>query len=272
MKQKFIRYTLGFVILGVILASAILSVKILFIVSVIFIIFTLKEYREMFSSKGIYVHKYLPEIISILCTYICIKNHHQYITPCLVSGIFLSFAVTVIKKQKPYILTTFSTIMSFMLVFCTLYIIKLFYFYSYNRIPFMLIYCFAVMAGDFSASRIGPKFKKRLLSPQISPNKTVAGAISNLCFTFLVSLALIPVLKYNILEVLLFALSVSICAQIGDLSVSSIKRDLEIKNSGNLFLKYGGLLDRVDSFIFSAPAAFYAVNLINVLQKYSALK
>ncbi len=272
MKQKFIRYTLGFVILGTIIASIAFSVKALFLVSVLFIIFTLKEYREMFLAKNIYVHKYLPEIISIFCAYICIKNIHQFIMPCLVIGVFFSFAITVIKNKKPYLYTTFSTIMGFMLAFCALYIIKLFYFYQTNQIPFIITYFFAVMAGDFSASRIGPHFKNRLLSPEISPNKTVAGAIANLCFTFIVSLFLIPVLKFNIFEVLLFSVSVSLCAQIGDLSISTIKRDLGIKHSGNLFLNYGGILDRVDAFIFSAPAAFYAVNLIQLLQEFHALR
>ena len=61
----------------------------------------------------------------------------------------------------------------------------------------------------------------------------------------------------------LFAFSTSLCSQIGDLAISTIKRDLGLKHSGGFFLNYGGILDRVDAFIFSAPAAFYATIFIS---------
>jgi phosphatidate cytidylyltransferase len=56
--------------------------------------------------------------------------------------------------------------------------------------------------------------------------------------------------------------SISIFAQIGDLTISSLKRDLGVKHSGSLFLEYGGVLDRMDAFIFSAPALYYILYLI----------
>lgn len=263
MNQKIVRYTLGFLFLAVILCSISMSPKMLFAVSVIFIIFAIKEYREMFLAKNIYIHKYIPELISILCAYIFIKNIPEFITPCLLAGIFLSFAITVIKNKKPYTITTFGTVMGFVFPFCAMYIIKLFYFFDYNQVPFILIYFLSILLGDFSASQIGPHFKNQSLSSEISPNKTVAGTISNLVFTFLSSLLLIPILDFNVVDVLIFSLSVSISSQIGDLSISTIKRDLGLKHSGSFFLDYGGILDRADAFIFSAPAAYYSVILIS---------
>lgn len=262
MNSKYLRYIFGFLILGAILLSVVISKYALFAVSSLFIIFALKEYRLMFYSQNIYPHKYLPELISIICALVFITNTHQYITPVLTFGVFASFALTVIRNSKPYILTTFSSIAAFMLTFCALYMIKLFYLYSENNIEFILIYIAMVMSGDFCASLIGPHFKKYLLSPEISPNKTIAGAVANMIFSCLVSLFLIPVLKYNIWQCIFFAICVSFASQTGDLSVSTIKRNLKIKHSYDLFSEYGGILDRTDAFVFSAPAAYYAAIFI----------
>ena len=263
MKLKIIRYSLGFIFLATILLAIKISKYTLLAVSIVFIFFALKEYRKMFEAKNIQIHKYIPEFISILCAIFFVANYQNYITPCLVFGIFLAFAATILKNKKPYMITTFSTIMGFMLSFCTLYIIKLFYFFNHNQISFILIYFFAVLAGDYCASKAGPKFGKKLLAPDISPNKTIVGSIANFSATFLMSLLLIPTVKFNILGVLIFAFSTSLCSQIGDLAISTIKRDLGLKHSGGFFLNYGGILDRVDAFIFSAPAAFYATIFIS---------
>ncbi|MCD7780181.1 MAG: phosphatidate cytidylyltransferase [Candidatus Gastranaerophilales bacterium] len=265
MSVKIIRYLSGFIILFAILAAIAVSPLALFLLSIVFIIFSLKEYRDMFSVKDIYIHKCIPEVIGCICAYLFIMNYHIFVTPVLVLGIFLSFFITVIRNKKPYTITTFSTIMGFMFIFCTLYIVKLFYFYSENSFALILIYFAIVLIGDYSASRIGPLFKNKLLSPEISPNKTVAGSIANLFFSCMISLLLIKFFHFSFINAVLFGICTSFFAQIGDLSISLIKRDLGIKHSGNLFFNYGGILDRVDAFIFSAPAAYYCLYIASVL-------
>ncbi len=264
MVKKALRYTFGFVILALILASIALSRKMLFCVSVVFIIFTIKEYREMFESQNIHIHKFLPEIISIILSYIVIKDMPFYVTPVCVAGIMLSFLITIIKNKKPYIKTTFSTIMAFTCTYCALYIVKLFYFYTDDKFYLIIVYFIAVMLGDYSASKIGPHFKNKLLAPEISPNKTVMGAVSNLVFSCLSCLLLVHYHKINVLDTFLLGTTISVFSQIGDLSVSIIKRDLGIKHSGSLFCDYGGILDRVDSFLFSAPAMYYCLILVTL--------
>ncbi len=258
-------YILGFLILSIIIWALIYSPVALLIVSLIFIILTMREYRKMFVQKQIYPHKFIPEIISFICTYCFIYNKHSFVMPVLVFGIFLSFFITVVTNKKPYLLTTFSTITAFMLTFCTLYIIKIAYLLPENNVEILLVYIFAVMAGDFSASQIGPMYKIVRLAPDISPNKTVLGSIANLFFTCLISCLFIPLLKFKLWQVLLFGICVSFAAQIGDLSISAIKRDLNIRHSSTLFCSYGGILDRVDAFIFSAPAAYYCAIFISEL-------
>ncbi len=269
MNLKFIRYPLGFILFIIILASFYYSKIILFITSVFFIIIAMNEYRNMFKVKEIYPHKILPELTGILCAYIFTFynniNFHYFITPILLMGIILTFALTVIKNKKPYLMTSFTTIAGFLLIFCGLYIIKLTYFFEENHSWYLiLIYFFAVLSGDYSASIVGPKFKNKIyIAPEISPNKTLAGCISNLISTCLICLLLTKFLELNILSCLGLGITISIFSQFGDLTISTFKRDLGIKHSGNLFLEYGGILDRMDAFIFSAPAAYYYLFIIS---------
>jgi len=121
------------------------------------------------------------------------------------------------------------------------------------------------MLGDYSASIIGPKIKGKLLASEISPKKTVAGAISNLLFSCITCLLMTKFFNFSIAHAMLLGITISISSQIGDLSISIIKRDLDLKDSSNLFLNYGGILDRVDAFVFSAPMAYYCLLFINTL-------
>lgn len=265
MSSKILRYLFGFFILFLILAAIALSNTALMVVSAVFIVFTINEYRKMFKTKDIEVIKIIPEMVGIILAYLFIYDYQHWVTPTLVSGIFLTCFYTIITNKKPYIPVLFSTIMSFIFIFCTLYIVKIFYFmkpsdaqiYSVENLRIVLTYIFAVMAGDFTASKAGPHFKKYLLSPEISPNKTIVGSIANLIASCLVCCSLYPV--YSIYKLLILGTVISIFSQIGDLTVSMLKRDLGIKHSGDLFLDYGGILDRVDAFIFSAPASYYCL-------------
>lgn len=233
----------------------------MFILSVFLIIISIKEFRIMFNKKEIYLHKFLPEIISILMAFIFCdtthKNLHNFVTPIIVLGIILSFGLTIIKNKKPYIMTSLITILSFLFVFLGLYVIKIDYQFGYeNYWPIIYIYFSAVLLGDFLASKIGPKFKKKL-APEISPNKTIGGAIVNLISTCIVCMSLNFFISFSILKCILLGITISTFAQFGDLTISSIKRDMELKHSGTIFLEYGGILDRLDAFIFSAPATYY---------------
>ncbi len=263
MDSKFFRYSFGFLLLLLILLSFYFSKIALFITSILFIIIAMKEYRNMFKQKEIYIHKFLPEFIGIATSYFFIFfndiSNHVFITPLLLCGTITTFCTTVVKNQKPYILTSLSTIASFLLIFSGLYIIKLTYFFeNINSLYIVLVYFAAVLSGDFVASKIGPKFSKKL-APEISPNKTIGGAIASFLTTCIVCLCLKFLINHSILNCLILGATISVFAQFGDLTISSFKRDLEINHSGTMFLDYGGILDRMDAFLFSAPAAYYCL-------------
>lgn len=270
MKFKYLRYISGFCLLALILASFYFSNIALFLMSIFFIITAMIEYRKMFKSKEIYPHKFLPEIIGILCAFIFISSKdlssHHLITPVLLSGIIFSFILTVIKNKKPYIITSLSTIAAIMLIFCGLYIIKLTYYFEQHNAWYMIsVYFLAVLSGDWAASVIGPRFKIKPLAEEISPNKTWGGALSNLIFSCLSCLLLAKFLEFPLKTCLLLGIIVSLFSQLGDLSISTFKRELGLKHSGSFFCGYGGMLDRMDAFIFSAPAAYYFLFLATII-------
>ncbi|MCI0540128.1 MAG: phosphatidate cytidylyltransferase, partial [Verrucomicrobiales bacterium] len=99
------------------------------------------------------------------------------------------------------------------------------------------------------------------LRSNISPNKTWEGAIGAL----LVSLALPWVLRFSFphfgpAQLIWAGAIVGIGGQLGDLSISVIKRDIGIKDMGAMIPGHGGILDRIDSLIYTAPLFFHMVN------------
>ena len=268
MNSKFCRYSFGFLLLLLILSAFYFEETLLmFALSILLIILSIREYREMFKQKEIYIHKFLPETISILFALIfCFpisEYAHNLITPFTVIGVIITFFITIVKNKKPHIMTSIATILSFLFVFCGLYVIKITYQFDYDEYILIIpTYFMAVLLGDFVASKIGPKFTKKL-APEISPNKTIGGAIANLITASVICLSLKLFINYSILNCLILGTIISVFAQMGDLTISSFKRDLGIKHSGTMFLEYGGILDRMDAFIFSAPTAYYCLCLFS---------
>lgn len=115
--------------------------------------------------------------------------------------------------------------------------------------------------ADTAAYFGGRAFGKRKLSPIISPNKTVEGAISALVAGPLGALfygrVVLPRLgdSLGIPGLLAIGLIVAIVATIGDLAESALKRECGVKDSSGLLPGHGGLLDRMDSLLWSIPAA-----------------
>ncbi len=259
MKNKYLRYILGFILLGLVILSF-YNYWALLLFSLFFIIISMIEYRNMFKSKEIYPHKVIPELTGFIMAYCFIENYS--VLPVFIIGCIFSFILTVIRNKKPYILTSLSTITAIFFILCGLYIIKL---VSNTNIYFVLVYFAAVLAGDFAASKVGllnGKTQPKHIAPEISPNKTLKGSIANLIITCMISLFFIVVIKMNIYQCLIAGIVISFFSQLGDLTVSSIKRDMEIKHSGTLFMDYGGIWDRIDAFIFSAPALYFILHII----------
>ncbi|MEM0984176.1 MAG: phosphatidate cytidylyltransferase [Planctomycetota bacterium] len=126
----------------------------------------------------------------------------------------------------------------------------------------LLVVLTSVAVSDVSAYIVGRACGRKKLAPNTSPGKTVAGSIGSLVITASYAAVNAWIIWDNGLGIvgsLGFGVLVAGAAQIGDLVMSSIKRDIGIKDFGTLLPGHGGLLDRVDSLLLAAPVAFYYI-------------
>jgi phosphatidate cytidylyltransferase len=124
--------------------------------------------------------------------------------------------------------------------------------------------------NDITQALWGRKFGRRKLIPIISPNKTwegmILGTLSTLVFAVVLAPLLTPLagnaetaVRVMLIRPLLAGLIIAIGGSFGDLTMSAVKRDVGVKDSGSLIPGQGGLLDRIDSLTFTAPLFFYFV-------------
>lgn len=132
-------------------------------------------------------------------------------------------------------------------------------FYLDRTIYIWLIFIIAFGTDTF-AYIFGNLFGKRKLAPTISPNKTIEGSIGGILGSLIFSLIFSVIVNIPFKwRIALLSILASIIAQIGDLVASGIKRRVKIKDYGSIFPGHGGVLDRFDSMIFSAPLIYYFV-------------
>jgi len=117
--------------------------------------------------------------------------------------------------------------------------------------------------SDSGAYFAGRFFGRRMLFPSLSPKKTVEGGAGGLLLTVLIvgPIAYL-LLDYTPAKALIIGAVVSVSSQCGDLFESSLKRILDVKDLGTFLPGHGGVLDRIDSLLFTAPAVYYISLLV----------
>ncbi|MCJ7744689.1 MAG: phosphatidate cytidylyltransferase, partial [Actinobacteria bacterium] len=117
---------------------------------------------------------------------------------------------------------------------------------------------------DVVAWAIGRKLGRHKIAPSVSPNKSLEGAIAGtvgvIAASMLFRLIVVSIEEYRWFSIgvaLVIAAIVVVLGPLGDLSESLIKRDYGVKNMGSLIPGHGGIMDRFDSTLFTAPAVFY---------------
>lgn len=107
---------------------------------------------------------------------------------------------------------------------------------------------------------MGKILRQEKSGPKVSPGKTLEGLMGGVITIMIASLIIGPLLTpLNTLQALLAGLLIGISGFCGDVVMSAIKRDIGVKDSGKLLPGHGGLLDRIDSLIFTAPVFFYFI-------------
>lgn len=237
---------------------------ILNLAALIITIIGLFEFYNAFHNKKIYPVNWIGYLGTLLY-FIGIYNDLSklYFSFAMFVMLFASLMVHLIsKKDRIYSLA----VTWFGLIYVTF---SLSHILLLNNVDnnFFIWYVFIIAWGsDTFAYLVGKWIGKRKLT-EISPNKTVEGSIGGVIGAVVLSYLYAFIFKFDFAMIAIFlGLFGSIISQSGDLIASKIKRILDIKDFGNLFPGHGGVMDRFDSIIMTAPVVYYFVQLYFLIQ------
>lgn len=174
--------------------------------------------------------------------------------------LFLHLIATVVFYPGYSLLDSAGTLMS------TLYVGLLSYLYLIRSLPdgaiWLLYMLLCTWACDTLAYIFGMSFGKRKIVPRLSPNKTLAGSLGGLAGSILTSLIFAYIYPFlSMPKLLLLGLLVGLAAEVGDLLESAFKRQAGVKDTSMIIPGHGGILDRFDSSLFTAPLVYNYVLL-----------
>jgi len=172
-------------------------------------------------------------------------------------GLIIIFGISIYELIK---LRVFSlqSLLAFILIVTAILCL---YLYELER-SLILIAVMISVATDAFAFFAGKVLGRNKIFPIISPNKTLEGTIGGVVLSVVINSLMITLIFQNslkTLDVIMLTLMILICAVaavFGDLLISSIKRQANLKDTGSLIPGHGGLLDRIDSHILCIPVFF----------------
>lgn len=240
-----------------------------FVFILIILLYMTKEFCYMVNKAGYDVSVLFCFLVSIFIFLAIIFEPLQfnkfslYISSIIITFlIFLSFLIEILK-QKPLgavgrISVSFFIPMIFAWSLAHLYLIRDIKNYG-QSLTYTLF--FSIWISDNMSYIFGTLFGKKKLASVISPKKTIVGLLAGVAFGCLGFLFFSRIfLIDNILEfkkILFLGILIPVVACLSDLGESLIKRDCGFKDSDNLLVGHGGMLDRFDSFIFTSPIYYY---------------
>lgn len=226
------------------------------------------EFFNLAQKKGVFVYKYFGILTGMLVPAILyfqsgIEGYFAVEPFFIVIACLFTFVLLFVRRENSQALSSISVTM-----FGLLYIAWFFSFFI--KLKFLpqgaLLVAFLILVtktGDVGAYFVGRSIGKHSLIPRISPNKTVEGTIGGLIAsvaTALISRLYLP--NYSFWHLLTLGLLLGILAQVGDLAESLIKRDCNVKDAGNNISGFGGMLDVIDSLLFTTPIFYFYVRVL----------
>ena len=204
-------------------------------------------------------HKYIT-ILSILILGLIICIEANKIFSKLINRRDYNKKYSQKKFHLKFLILNVITFCYVFFIFCYLSI-NIFIFEGPLFFLYILSICFFTDIGGYVFGKI---IGGRKLS-NISPNKTVSGAIGSFMFSIIPLIFFLNFdnldLKFNINNIV-FILLISLISQLGDLFISFLKRKAKIKDTGKILPGHGGVLDRVDGIIFAVPFSYLLLKLI----------
>ena len=126
-------------------------------------------------------------------------------------------------------------------------------------LPFIMIWI-----SDIGAYFIGKKFGKNKLAKNISPGKTIEGALGGFVCNIICASILVYFFAISFYIMFFFAITITALSIFGDIYQSFLKRQANVKDSGSIIPGHGGLFDRLDSFCPTLPIFFLVCNYLNI--------
>ncbi len=227
----------------------------------------LLEFFNMVEKKGVKLFKYFGLAIGLfigITVYFQfpIKEGWQFLF--IIWGLFTLFLLEMTKKdQYQPVLSLSATVFGIIYIaWCVSFLLRI------RQLDDGLLLCIFLItvtkSSDIGAYFIGKHYGRTSLIKRVSPQKSLEGALGG----FLVSLAVGIVFSFFLSELLFFwekvfmSAILAIISQLGDLFESLIKRDCNVKDSGNILPGMGGILDVIDSLIFTAPTFYLYITMV----------
>ena len=199
-----------------------------------------------------------------------IKPYYSlWLSPELVNSLlliyFLFAVIIILKSHKDFdlgkIVSLFALPLPYAYAFsCLSSVIK-----HPDGIYYLLLLLNFSSVCDMGAYFVGVTMGKHKLCPNLSPKKTVEGAVGGIVSSIIVTLIISLCFVKSLVIPMLLTIPFCVLGMLGDLFASAIKRSVGLKDYSNLIPGHGGILDRVDSIIMIAPFLYFAIYYLGVL-------
>ncbi len=262
----------GIIFVSIIIGCVLFGKISFLILSLAFIILGMYEFYRISIKERISAQKNYGTFIGVL---FFISNYlfAQKIADYKIYIIFIPLIIFIYinelyrNNKKPFSNIAY-TLMGIIYIAFPISLFNFFVFRGYPDVyytPDILLGFFILLwATDTGAYIFGVSFGKHRLFPRISPKKSwegfFGGAITSLIISYFLSTFFT---ELNLQNWIIISLIIIVMGTFGDLSESLFKRSINIKDSGKIFPGHGGVLDRIDSILLSAPIVFTYLQLIN---------
>ena len=260
-----VRRIISAVVLVAVIITAIFCEAIFSLAIMAFIILGLYEFFTMLEKKGISIYKYfgiaLGSLIPLSILFRFELTKRWELLFIVLTVIFLIIMQFKRRNNSGVVIDISTTLFGILYVSWFLsFLIKIRY--LSGGIGLLSAVLLITKGGDIGAYLIGIRFGKTPLIPRISPKKSVEGSIGGIIFSILGALAVRPFLQLSWIHLVWLGIFLGLLGQLGDLSESLIKRDCGVKDSGNILPGMGGILDELDSLLFTAPVFYFYASII----------
>ncbi|MBR2525016.1 phosphatidate cytidylyltransferase [bacterium] len=271
--KSILRIITGFVFGIIALACMIFGGLPLLLLIAVIVYLSSKEYVDILKHKGFYPSMKVILFADAVFAIIAFFNKFNLVPVAFTIGTISAFMWVLFRGRQPYIANAATTILGFVYSgWFPLHLLFLRDLGSDNHTSlqmllktdifnagfgYVLFLFFLVILTDVGCYYFGMNLGKHKLAPVISPNKTIEGSLGGAFCAVIGGFVIAYFIKLPWHHALIASLLVTVCAQIGDLCESLIKRDAGVKDSGDLLPGHGGFLDRTDSYIFTIPVMYY---------------